>query len=86
MEYSILPEVFESGFVKTGLTGIINDRDQTLTVPWDVTETGSKSIVFTRASDDGKTYRVTVPVTVSVSNNTSTATYTHGTATITEVV
>lgn len=86
MEYSLFPTAYTSGFVKTGLTGIINDRDQTLTVPWEVTETGSKNIIFTRASDDGKTYRVTVPVTITVSNGSSTAAYTHGTITIAEVV
>lgn len=86
MEYTVMPEVLDNGIVKTGLTGVLNDRNQTLTVPWEVSQTGSKQIVFTRLSDNGKTYRITITVSVATSGGSSTATYSKGSYTIAEVL
>lgn len=81
MNYPILPSVYGSGIAETGLTAIVNDRDTKLTVPWAVTETGNKNIVWEIQSDDGDKYRITVPVTIAVSGSTTTVSYTHGTYT-----
>lgn len=79
--YSVLPKVYKSGIAETGLTAIVNDRDTVLTVPWACSNTGAQNIVWTIESDDGNTYRVTVPVTVAVTGSTSTISYTKGTYT-----
>ena len=81
MKYKLLPKVFNSGIAETGLTAIVNDRDTVLTVPWSCSNTGTQNIVWTIDSDDGETYKVTVPVTVAVSGSTSTISYTKGTYT-----
>ena len=81
MKYKLLPKVFNSGIAETGLTAIVNDRDTVLTVPWACSNTGAQNIVWTIESDDGETYRITVPVTVAVSGSTSTISYTKGTYT-----
>lgn len=80
MEYDII-KVQPGGVAKTGLTTLINDRDTSLTVPWAVSETGTKNIVWNIESDDGNTYTVTVPVKITVSNNSTTVSYTAGTYT-----
>ena len=80
MRYDII-KVQPGGVAKTGLTALINDRDTSLTVPWEASNTGSKNIVWDIKSDDGNTYRVTVPVTITTSSGSTTATYTHGTYT-----
>lgn len=79
--YVVLPKVFKSGIAETGLTAIVNDRDTVLTVPWACSNTGTQNIVWTIESDDGETYRITVPVTVAVSGSTSAISYTKGTYT-----
>lgn len=81
MKYEVLPKVFNSGIAETGLTAVVNDRDTVLTVPWACSNTGTQNIVWTIDSDDGETYKVTVPVTVAVSGSTSTISYTKGTYT-----
>ena len=80
MEYDII-KVQPGGVAKTGLTTLINDRDTSLTVPWAVSETGTKNIVWNIKSNDGNTYTVTVPVKVTASNNSPTVSYTAGTYT-----
>ena len=85
MDYPILPTVYASGIAKTGLTSIINDRNTSLTVPWEASQTGNKNIVWTIASDDTKTYRVTVPVSISVSSGSTTVSYAKNSVTIQEV-
>ena len=84
MNYELFPKVSESGFVNPGFTAIINDRNTSVTVPWAVTQTGNKNIVWSVKSDNGTTYTVTVPVTVAYNSSagTSTATYTKGTYTV----
>ena len=80
MEYDII-KVQPGGVAKTQLTALINDRDTSLTVPWAVSETGTKNIVWNIKSNDGNTYTVTVPVTITASNNSTTVSYTVGTYT-----
>lgn len=81
MKYELFPKVFNSGIAETGLTAVVNDRDTVLTVPWACSNPGTQNIVWTIDSDDGETYKVTVPVTVTVSGSTSTISYTKGTYT-----
>ena len=81
MNYGVLPRVYNSGIAETDLTAVINDRDTSLTVPWVVSETGTKNIVWNIKSSDGNTYTVTVPVTITASNNSTTVSYTAGTYT-----
>lgn len=81
MNFPILPIVYEGGIAETSLTAVVNDRTTKLTVPWAVTTTGSKNIVWKVTGDDGHEYTITVPVTIAVSNDTTTVTYTGGTYT-----
>ena len=85
MEYNFAPTVTASGFVKTGVTAFICDRNTSLTVPWESSHTGNKNIVWNILSDDSKTYRVTVPVTISVSSGSTTVSYTGNSMSIQEV-
>lgn len=87
MNYKMISYVHASGFAETGISSIVNDRDTSVTVPWDAGRTGSKDIVWTIDSDNGNTYTVTVPVTLSHDSTTgkTTAAYTKGTYSIAEV-
>lgn len=89
MNYELFPKVTESGFVNTGVSAVINDRNTELTVPWAVPESqrssGSdpdKNFIWKIKSEDGVTYTVTVAVNISVSGNTTTVKYTKGHVTI----
>lgn len=85
MNYKMIKYVHASGFAETGISSIINDRDTSISVPWQASQTGSKNIEWSITSDNGTTYTVTIPITVSYNSTTgkSTATYTQGTYTIT---
>lgn len=85
MDYRMIKYVHASGFAETGISAIINDRDTSVSVPWEVSQTGDKDIEWTIESDNGYTYIVTIPVRISYDSATqkSTATYTKGTYTIT---
>lgn len=85
MNYKMIKYVHASGFAETGISAIINDRDTSVSVPWQVSQTGDKNIEWTIESDNGYTYIVTIPITISYDSTTgkSTATYTKGTYTIT---
>ena len=87
MNYELFPKVTESGFANTGVSAVINDRDTSVTVPWQVSQTGNlpKNIEWTIKSDNGVTYTVTVPVLITYNSTTgkSTATYSKGTYRIT---
>lgn len=85
MNYKMAKYVHASGFVETGISAIINDRDTSVSVPWEVSQTGDKDIEWTIESDNGYTYIVTIPITVNYDSTTgkSTATYSKGTYTIT---
>lgn len=85
MNYKMIKYVHASGFAETGISAIINDRDTSVSVPWEVSQTGDKDIEWTIESDNGYTYTVTIPITVNYDSTTgkSTATYTKGTYTIT---
>lgn len=87
MNYKMAKYVHASGFVETGISAIINDRDTSVSVPWQVSQTGNqpKNIEWLIESDNGNTYKVTIPVTITYDSTTgkSTATYTKGTYTIT---
>lgn len=85
MNYKMIKYVHASGFAETGISAIINDRDTSVSVPWEVAQTGDKDIEWTIESDNGYTYIVTIPITVNYDSTTgkSTATYTKGTYTIT---
>lgn len=85
MNYKMIKYVHASGFAETGISAIINDRDTSVSVPWEVSQTGDKDIEWTIESDNGYTYIVTIPITVNYDSTTgkSTATYTKGTYTIT---
>ena len=85
MNYKAVKDVHIGGFVETGASAIISDRNTSLTVPYTTSVTSPTSIEWTITDDYGKTYTVTVPVTISTSNGQSTATYTKGTVTIVEV-
>lgn len=82
MNYSLFPTVYDNGIAKTGVTAVINDRDTSVTVPWDAGRTGSQSIVWEIENELGDTVTVTVPVTLTVSNGSTTAAYTQGDVTI----
>lgn len=81
MDYPLFPTVHTGGIAETGLTAVVNDRTTKLTVPWAASTTGNKSIEWQIASDDGHTYKLTVPVTIAVSGTSTTVTYTKGTYT-----
>lgn len=85
MNYKMIKYVHASGFAETGISSIINDRDTSVSVPWEVSQIGDKDIEWTIESDNGYTYIVTIPITVNYDSTTgkSTATYTKGTYTIT---
>ena len=87
MTYGLFPRVTEEGFANTGLTAVINDRDTSVSVPWEVSQADDlpKDIKWTIESDNGYTYIVTIPITITYDSTTgkSTATYTKGTYTIT---
>lgn len=85
MDYKMIKYVHASGFAETGVSAIINDRDTSVSVPWQVAQTGSKTIEWAITSDNGTTYTVTIPITIAYDSTTgkSTATYTKGTYTIT---
>lgn len=85
MNYKMIKYVHASGFAETGISAIINDRDTSVSVPWEVSQTGDKNIEWTIESDNGYTYIVTIPITVNYDSTTgkSTATYHKGTYTIT---
>ena len=85
MNYKMIKYVHASGFAETGISAIINYRDTSVSVPWQVSQTGDKNIEWTIESDNGYTYIVTIPITISYDSTTgkSTATYTKGTYTIT---
>lgn len=85
MNYKMIKYVHASGFAETGISSIINDRNTSVSVPWEVSQTGDKDIEWTIESDNGYTYIVTIPITVNYDSTTgkSTATYTKGTYTIT---
>lgn len=88
MNYELFPKVTESGFVGTGVTAVINDRDTSLVVPWEVPEDhrgNNKAIEWLIDSENGKTYKVTVRVNISVSGGKTTIAYTKGAYTIAEV-
>ena len=79
MNYPILPTVYDGGIAETGLTAVVNDKTTKLTVPWAVSTTGNKNIVWEITGDDGHKYTLTVPVTIAVSGSSTTVTYTKGT-------
>lgn len=85
--YQVFTAVDEYGFANTGLSAVINDRDTSVTVPWQVSQTGNlpKNIEWAIKSDNGVTYTVTVPVLITYNSTTgkSTATYSKGTYRIT---
>jgi hypothetical protein len=85
--FPLFTTVYDNGIASTGVTAVVNDRDTSLTVPWDAGRTGSQNIVWTIDSDDGSTYTVTVPVVLSHDSTTgkTTAEYTKGTYSIAEV-
>lgn len=87
MNYKMIKYVHASGFAETGISAIINDRDTSVSVPWEVSQTGNlpKDIEWTIESDNGYTYIVTIPITITYDSTTqkSTAAYTKGTYTIT---
>lgn len=87
MNYKMAKYVHASGFVETGISAIINDRDTSVSVPWEVSQTGEqpKDIEWLIESDNGNTYKVTIPIKITYDSTTgkSTATYTKGTYTIT---
>lgn len=88
MNYKMAKYVHASGFVETGISAIINDRDTSVSVPWEVSQAGGnqpKDVEWTIKSDNGYTYTVTIPITITYDSTTgkSTATYTKGTYTIT---
>lgn len=89
MNYELFPKVSQSGFANTGLSAVINDRDTSVTVPWEASHTSTAAdptlIVWHIKSENGTTYTVTVPVVVTYDSSTqkSTAAYTHGTYTVT---
>lgn len=87
MNYKMIKYVHASGFAETGISAIINDRDTSVSVPWEVSQADDqpKDIEWTIESDNGYTYIVTIPVTISYDSTTgkSTATYSKGTYTIT---
>lgn len=88
MNYELFPKVTESGFMNTGVTALINDRDTSLVVPWEVPEDhrgNNKAIEWLIDSEDGKTYKVTVRVNISVSGGKTAIAYTKGSYTIAEV-
>lgn len=91
MNYELFPKVTESGFMNTGVTALINDRDTSLVVPWEVAHKSEGNvpidIKWRIKSEDGETYIVTVPVLVKYNSGTgeSTAAYTHGTYTVEKV-
>lgn len=91
MNYELFPKVTESGFMNTGVTALINDRDTSLVVPWEAAHKSEDDvpidIEWQIKSEDGNTYRVIVPVLVKYNSSTgeSTATYTHGTYTVEKV-
>ena len=91
MTYGLFPRVTEEGFANTGLTAVINDRDTSLIVPWEVAHKSEGNvpidIEWRIKSEDGNTYRVIVPVLVKYNSSTgeSTAAYTHGTYTVEKV-
>lgn len=91
MNYELFPKVTESGFVGTGVTALINDRDTSLVVPWEAAHKSEDDtpirIKWDIKSDDGSTYRVTIPVLVTYDSTAdeSTAAYTHGTYTIAKI-
>lgn len=91
MNYELFPKVLNSGIAKTGITAVINDRDTTLTVPWEAAHKSEDDtpirIKWDIKSDDGSTYRVTIPVLVTYDSTAdeSTAAYTHGTYTIAKI-
>jgi hypothetical protein len=87
--YQVFTAVDEYGFANSGLSAVINDRDTSLTVPWEASHTSTAAdptiITWHIKSEDGLTYTVTVPVVVTYDSSTqqSTVTYTHGTYTVT---
>lgn len=87
MNYKMAKYVHASGFVETGISAIINDRDTSVSVPWEVSQAGNqpKDIEWSIESDNGNTYKVTIPIKITYDSTTgkSTATYTKGTYTIT---
>lgn len=82
VQYQVYPTVHEGGIAKTGLAAVIRDADATLTVPWESTNAGTRNIVWTVKSDNGKTYTITVPVTITVTSGSTTVSYTKGTYSI----
>jgi predicted HAD superfamily phosphohydrolase YqeG len=86
--YIVFTGVDANGIAQTGLTALINDRNTTLVVPWEVPEDhrgNNKAIEWLIDSEDGKTYKVTVRVNISVSGGKTTTAYTKGSYTIAEV-
>ena len=82
MNYALVPTVYDNGVAETGVTAVVNDRDTSITVPWDAGRTGSKDIVWRITNDLGREVTVTVPVTLTVNDGSTTATYAKGAAVI----
>lgn len=87
--YQVFTAVDEYGFANSGLSAVINDRDTSVTVPWEASHTSTAAdptiITWHIKSENGTTYTVTVPVVVTYDSSTqkSTAAYTKGTYRIT---
>jgi hypothetical protein len=88
--YKMVTTVYDSGVINTGLTAVVNDRDTSLTVPYEVTAADAAAAtgdyVWEVRNDDDELVRITVPVTVTVANNKTTASYSQGDVSIVEVV
>ena len=82
MNYALFPTVYDNGVAETGVTAVVNDRDTSITVPWDAGRTGSKDIVWRITNDLGREVTVTVPVTLTVNDGSTTAAYAKGAAVI----